>query len=224
MRKVVGILNILMIAAVCVGNYFFLTIGGLPIKALCSGIFALLGLVNLCYGFYGKEKNIRFSVAMTVGLILAMLGDIVLCFDFILGASLFAAGHICYFIAYCFLMSFIRKDWLLCGGTAVAVGAFVFFCPLFSFEEPVFRWVCLCYALIISAMLGKAVSNFLSRKNSLTAILALGSILFFFSDLMLALDWFAGMGRLTGILCMATYYPAECLLASSLYVKTSRKL
>lgn len=45
----------------------------------------------------------------------------------------------------------------------------------------------------------------------------IGSILFFFSDLMLVFDWFLSMGRIAGILCMSTYYPAQCLFAFSVY-------
>ena len=79
------------------------------------------------------------------------------------------------------------------------------------------KWVCLVYAIIISSMVGKALGNFIRNKNIVTIILAIGSSLFFFSDLMLVFDWFMGMGRISGLLCMATYYPAECLLAFSVF-------
>ena len=64
-------------------------------------------------------------------------------------------------------------------------------------------------------MLGKAIGNFIREKNTVNGTIALASVLFFFSDLMLVFDWFAGGGRITGLLCMGTYYPAECLLAIS---------
>ena len=83
------------------------------------------------------------------------------------------------------------------------------------------RIVCLIYALIISFMLAKAIGNFVKERNTVTIIIFVGSILFFFSDLMLVFDWFMGMGRVSGLLCMSIYYPAECLLAISVFFKAS---
>lgn len=44
MRKIFLWLNILLTAAVFVGNYFYLTEGGLLLKGLCSGGFVLMGI------------------------------------------------------------------------------------------------------------------------------------------------------------------------------------
>ena len=81
--------------------------------------------------------------------------------------------------------------------------------------------VCLVYALIISLMVGKAISNFVKERTVLTATVLVGSILFFFfSDLMLVFDWFMGIGRIAALLCMSTYSPAECILAFSSWLNT----
>ena len=95
--------NLVLMIAVFIGNYFYLTEGGLLLKSLCSGGFALMGIINLCLALKNKTNELRFCVSMAVGLVFAMLGDIVLGFDFIIGAGLFAIGHICYFIAYSML-------------------------------------------------------------------------------------------------------------------------
>ena len=48
---------------------------------------------------------------------------------------------------------------------------------------------------------------------------AVGSILFFISDMRLLLAWFSTIeGRWTSNVCMAAYYPALCLLAGSMVV------
>ena len=83
--------------------------------------------------------------------------------------------------------------------------------------------VCLVYALIISLMVGKAVGNCIRTPSLLTVVILAGSILFFFSDLMLVFDWFADGGRISGLLCMGTYYPAECLLAISGLISVTAK-
>lgn len=223
MKKLFLILNVIFAAGVFAGNYFYLTEGGLLIKSFCSGGFALLGIINLVYTVLTKKRNIKFAVAMSVGLILAMLGDIFLGFDFIVGASLFAGGHICYFVGQSFLKKPRIKDLATAGIIFLCAGSFILFCPLLTFDTPVMKWVCLAYAMIISLMVGKSISNVSTEQSVLTAVLAVGCVLFFFSDLMLVFDWFMNGGKITGILCMSTYYPAEVMLAWSVFLSANKK-
>ena len=44
-----------------------------------------------------------------------------------------------------------------------------------------------------------------------------GSVLFWFSDLMLLIDMFGTPSRMTWILCSYSYWPAQNLLAHALY-------
>lgn len=217
MKKKFLIWNLLLVCAVCVGNYFYLTGGGMKLKALCSGGFALLGLLNFAYAAMTGKKDLRFPLTMSVGLFLAMLGDIVLGYDFIVGAGLFAGGHICYFIGGCYLERLQKRDFLFSAILFAGAGSFVLFCPLLTFDSVVMQAVCAVYALIISLMVGKALGNVSRTRTALTAVLAVGSCLFFFSDLMLVFDWFMDAGSWSGKLCMATYYPAELLLAYSVF-------
>ena len=223
MKKIIGIINALLVAAIFVGNYFYLTEGGLLLKGLCSGAFALIGLVNLCYALLKKEKDLRYPAAMAVGLVLAMLGDIFIGKNFVLGAGLFALGHVCYVIAYCFMMELRRRDLIFGGVIFLGAACFILFAPVLSFSAVYMRWVCFVYALIISMMVGKALSNVTREQTVVTIVLAVGSVLFFRSDLMLVFDWFTAAGSWTGKVCMATYYPAQCLLAVSSYLLLARK-
>jgi hypothetical protein len=100
-----------------------------------------------------------------------------------------------------------------------ATAAFLLFAPCVNFGSKTNKWICLSYALIISVMLGKAMANLICQANAVNAIIAAGSFLFFFSDLMLVLNWFVGVGRWAGNACMGTYYPALCFLAFSMYLK-----
>lgn len=217
MKKIFAILNAVLIIAICFGNYAFLTVGGIKIKAVTSGFFALMGIINLCYALLTKEKNLKFPIFMSIGLIFAMLGDIVLGYNFIIGAALFALGHVFYFISANVLMKIRKFDFIFIGVLLLGAGVFVLFCPLLNFDAPVMKYVCLVYALIISFMTGKNIANFIKNPCPLMFLMALGSVLFFFSDLMLVLDWFMDLS--TGTLCMATYYPAQFLLALSVFVK-----
>ena len=84
--------------------------------------------------------------------------------------------------------------------------------------------VVVVYAIIISFMVGKAISNWMDgllkekKSKPLELVIVLGSLLFFFSDCMLLLNVFADFPKVVDVLCLATYYPAQILLATSIYI------
>lgn len=212
--------NLVLMAAILALNYVYQSNGfDFTLKCICSGGFALMGAVNLLYALAAGKSGKAIYVSMAAGLVLAMLGDILIGYNFIVGAGTFALGHVCFVIAYGFMQRIHGLDLAIGGGLFIAAAAFLLFCPLLTFDVPVFRVVCLVYGLIISAMLGKAAGNFLREKSLLCGMIALASLLFFFSDLMLVFDWFIGLWSWTDHACMGTYYPALCLLALSMCVK-----
>ena len=73
------------------------------------------------------------------------------------------------------------------------------------------------YALIIGAMLGKAISNLRAAPGTCRRLLVVGSVMFWFPDMMLAVDMFGTASRLTWILCSYSYWPAQNLLAHALF-------
>ncbi len=222
-QKLLLAVNILIITAILALNYVYQNQGfDFTLKCICSGSFALLGVINLVYALVTRGRSTAFYVTMSLGLILAFLGDYLINKDFIIGAATFALGHICFVVAYCVLEPIRGLDCAVSGGIFAAAAAFLLFCPLLEFGQPIFKVVCLVYALIISAMLGKAVGNFLRERSLYTGITALASALFFFSDLMLVLDWFIGLWSWTDHACMGTYYPALCLLALSMLLQRFR--
>ena len=65
-------MNTAMIATILFLNYFYQSNGfDFTLKCICSGGFALLGIINLCYALITKQSNIRFQIGMSPGLILA---------------------------------------------------------------------------------------------------------------------------------------------------------
>jgi uncharacterized membrane protein YhhN len=220
-EKIMMAVNLIWIAVIFVLNYFYQSNGfAFILKCICSGLFVLLGLVNCGYAVLTKSPERRFCVSMLCGLFFAFLGDVLIGYNFIIGAAVFALGHVCFVIAYGFLRRFYLLDCIISGVLFAGAAVFLMFSPLLSFDVPVFRIVCLVYALIISAMLGKSIGNAVMIRNSCTKLLAAGSALFFFSDLMLVFDWFIGRWDWTDHACMGTYYPALCLLALSVFIHT----
>ncbi len=215
-QQIIWPLNIALILSITLGDICYITLGGTLVKGLTSGLFVLLGLVNLAYVILQK-RSLKFPIIMTVGLVFAMLGDILLNVEFIVGAIFFAIGHVWYFVAYSFIAKFKPSD--LIYGVAIFVPSvlFILLMPIFDFDGVLMQIVCVVYALIISFMVGKALANLIAHQNCRNILLAVGSILFFFSDLMLLLNVFGNHALVFDVLCLATYYPAECLLGLAIF-------
>jgi len=223
MKKTFSIVNILLISLVLILDILYMCIGGLWLKSITSALFVSIGIVNLVYAIKNKENNLKFPIILVVALFIAMLGDIVLNINFIAGAIIFAIGHVFYFFAYCNLVKFEWKD--LIYGVCILIPSvlIITLVPLFDFGGILMEVVCVVYAIIISMMVGKALSNYIKEKTLINLIILIGSILFFVSDLMLLFDVFSNLPRIMGVLCLATYYPGQCILAHSIIYMNKSK-
>lgn len=217
-KNLIYYINLVFIVLIMIGDVLYLELGTLICKSITSALFVMLGLVNLIYAFKRGETNKKFSITILTGLFFAMLGDILLQINFIIGAILFAIGHIIFFASYICLNSFKLTD--LCYGIAIIIPAILIItlAPFFDFKGNTMKILCIAYAIIISFMVGKAISNFIAKRTQTNMVVLLGSVLFFFSDLMLLFHKFAGGKKVFSYLCLLTYYPAEILLAISILV------
>ena len=206
---------LLFCAAVCLVSYDIF--GGLWLKGVTSSWFVLLGAVNLLAARQLPRKMMRVFLLIECGLLFGMCADVLLGVVFFAGVGVFALGHILYLAAFCCLEKFRVRDLIFSLPSAVVSIFMILGTPWIRVEDPVMRLVVLLYALIISAMLGKAISNLVSSPSRFCWLLAIGSVRFWFSDLMLLIDMFGTPSRLTWILCSYTYWPAQNLLAHALY-------
>lgn len=221
MKKLAIAINIILCALVILFDELYISYSELWMKATASILFTLIGAVNLCFACKAKTEHKKFCIVLLVGLVFAMLGDIVLNLHFISGAALFGVGHIFFFVSFCFLVKFTLKDLLYGAIIFVPSLLFIVLAPFFDFGGVLMEIVCIIYALIISCMVGKALSNLISAKSILTIVIFIGTVLFFFSDLMLLLNVFGGLPKFVDILCLATYYPAEIILGFSILLSSN---
>ena len=224
MKKIFLTLNIILLAALLGCTYVYMEITGkLVMKGVTAGCFVALGLTNLVYAICTKPRKPTFPIVLALGLCFAMAGDLLLGWNFIIGAGLFAVGHILYAAAMYTRQRFARLDAAMSLLFFLIAMLILTFGPGMSFPDALMRIVCYVYAVIISCMAGKAVSGFLREKTPTTTLLALGSVLFFFSDVMLVLSWFAGAGRWADVCCLCTYFPGQGLLAHAVYHHVQEK-
>lgn len=206
---------LLILAMACLIYYDYA--GGLALKGITSGWFVVLGVVNLALAHRMRYHKMAFMWLVMAALFLTMVADVVLGIHFMLGTIIFAAGHICYFAAYCALERFCKRDLIPVAVAAVISLIAVLGTPFIQVEDPVMRYLLIGYAIVISCMVGKAVGNLVTERSRTRLLVVIGSILFWFSDLMLALNLFGSGGSLASTLCLYTYWPGQYLLAHTLY-------
>lgn len=217
MQKTFKIWNIVLfvLAMLCVVYYDYE--GGLWLKGVTSGWFVVLGLVNLVYARKRRCGNFRFPVLVQLALFLTMAADVLLGIHFMTGVVVFALGHVCYYAAFCTLEKFRPRDLIPTVVFAVISLIAVLGTPFIRVEEDVMRYLLVAYAIVISLMVGRALGNLAHQKSRSRWLMAIGACLFWFSDLMLALNMFGSGGRLASLLCMYTYWPGQSILAHSLF-------
>lgn len=221
-KRVFGWLNVVFGAVVLIGMAFYLQLGGKDLKAISCFTYVILSGVNLVYAL-GAGAGRRFAVVMFLGAVFGWLGDVLLGVNFILGAGMFAVGHVLYAAAFYTLGKARRLDMILTGAILVGTAALILLYPKFDFGGTLMQMVCLVYGLIISCMVGKAVAGGMREKTLSMIIMAVGSVLFYFSDLMLVLRYFADAPWIADRLCLLTYFPAQGLLASSVYFHVNKE-
>lgn len=215
-RNPIHATNILLIACTvgCLVCYDIL--GGLWLKGLTSAWFVTLGIVNLFYGFRQGVRH-PFLWLTAIGLAFGMAADVLLDPAFALGILFFAAGHVLYLVGFFYIERFRWKDLLFVVPVAAVSLYLVVGTPFIRIEDPVLKPMLLGYAVIIACMLGKALSNLSVNKAPSRWLIAVGSILFWFSDVMLAIDMFGTPSRLTWILCSYNYWPAQAILGYAMF-------
>ena len=215
MKKLFMIANVMMLILILILDACYMANGGLLLKAMTSLMFVVTGCINLIYCIK-KKVNLKFHLWMMLGLIGAMGGDILLGINFYIGAVAFAVENILYIISYCMLEKINIRELLYGMGISVIILAIILWIPFLDFRNAVTQDIGCVYAVIISFMVGKAISNLVNENNFVNRIIGIGSVLFLISDFMLMLHLFGNIS-VANYLCLGTYYPAQFLLAFSLF-------
>lgn len=210
-------LNILLLVLAMACLFYYDYMGGLVLKGITSAWFIGLGVLNLIYTYQTAPQKLRVTGLMVAGLAFAFAADVLLSTYFMTGIVLFAIGHLFYCAAYCALERIHLRDLI----PVVAVGILSLLCllctPYIQVDDPTLQPLLVSYAVIISCMFGKALANLLRHPSRTRWLLLTGSVLFWFSDFMLALSIFGSGGALASRLCLYTYWPGQYLLAHTLY-------
>jgi uncharacterized membrane protein YhhN len=181
-----------------------------PVSTFLVLLLPFLALQQVVHGPY-------YIKAIFAGLIVSLAGDIALMFRsqiaFKAGLFLFLATHLIYSIAFLWLSGFKVPD--IAPAILIAIaGVFIYvylFPGLEGMQAPVFL-----YIVIISFMVTRAASVLMDRNIlfSVGILVMVGSVLFYVSDIILAVARFRNPFRYNRI-SLAFYYSGQLLIALS---------
>lgn len=192
-------------------------------KALGSILFVLLGF--LCWNT--GAKSLEKGILILIGLILGAVGDVFLNLKhqfhesqvmFLIGGFSFFFGHILYLIVMVPLAG-SAGTWGAIGAIIVAVCIVSMLFAKFKVDTKL-RILMTGYMATVTLMAGTAVAGMFHNGFALPFVFrAIGGVLFVISDTLLFIRMLKDEGSNFG-LCFAlllTYYPAQCLIAMSLF-------
>lgn len=222
------ILNVVLIVAQCITNLFYQLPApnwDLPLKFVTSGIFVLMGAINLIYALTKKNGNSKYSIVMFVALLFSFGGDVAIEYEFIAGAASFAIAHICFVVAFYYINKFHWSDVALGLLLAVPTVLVLALVPKFSFHtDPVLKTVSCIYGVIIAFMLAKSITTLYFKRNFLSLLTFIGAITFVISDVFLVTHRFISDANVWLHGCSALYFPALLVFAFTVYYQNKNIL
>lgn len=181
-------------------------------STLMTAVLLFSFMRNGCY-------RCEYTLALLAGMLLSFGGDMALMFmnssakAFRIGLVLFLLGHVGYIVVFTVFSGFQPNDWISALVlAAAAVGIYRYLLPgLGEMKIPV-----LAYILIISIMVNRAISTFSGTYFNFTqaSLITAGAVLFYVSDVILALHRFRHQWRY-GRINLAFYYGGQVLTALS---------
>jgi len=166
--------------------------------------------------FLEPAQNPIYAIGVIVGLIFCFGGDVALMFQenrkaFVIGLALFLLGHITYAAVFALLGRFSAWD-IVSTIALLAAGAGIY--TLIKPNLGTLRAPVIIYIVVISVMVSRAISGLASPvfTGGQAALVAIGAILFYISDAILATARFCKPWRYHRI-SLGFYYSGQLLIA-----------
>ena len=177
----------------------------------------LLVILVAALSFSAPNVKAGYTAGVLAGLVLSLGGDVALMFDsrkaFLIGLVLFLLAHVAYSITFALFNGFYLGD-LVSGGVLLALAIVVY-----RYLEPGLGQIkgpVIAYIAIICFMVNRAASAFLGSAFTPAQawLITVGAVLFWVSDLMLAINRFRRPFERHHI-SLAFYYGGQLLIALS---------
>jgi len=173
-----------------------------------------LTTISIIFFASGNRSMSRLSAQMVTALVFCLLGDIALIWDhlFLLGVAFFLIAHLLFIRALSSRFGFRLAPVALIFALALILGMSFY---LWSGLDNTLKIAIPIYATVIGLMGAQAISIGLRRRSSIRTQIALGGILFIFSDALLGINAFKEPFDFSGVFILSTYWAALTLLANA---------
>lgn len=210
---------IFLVIALVLASIFLIRaeIGGMRrqiyvLKPICTLLVIGIALLALLQ----PAPNLTLVTGVLVGLFFSFGGDMALMLPdnrkaFMIGLVLFLLAHIAYTVLFTWLGSFTAWDIL---STIVLLAVGVYFYTLIRPNLGKMKIPVIVYIVVISLMVNRAISTLFSSSLSINQglMIAVGSVLFYISDLILAAGRYWKPWKYHRI-SLAFYYSGQLLIA-----------
>lgn len=217
-------LSLILCTVFCIFRTKKASVLSLMLKTFASISFVFCGLCAI-------QTSTSINLLILAGLIMGLIGDILLDLKimypkqnnqyFIAGTSVFALGHIFYFLAVLFYNIEVLPNNVIYNILAsIGVALILTIAIMFSSKKMGLKfgkmlWVVIIYSFVLTFMMSYSVS--IAIFNPIFWIFACGMITFFLSDLVLSMQYFGGREEKVWIYVNhILYYIAQVLLALSI--------
>ena len=178
----------------------------MALKPLTTILFILLVVLT-------KNTHAGYKRTLLVALCFCLLGDVLLLKQdyFVFGLSSFLIAHLLFARGFITLGGFQKNTMALIVLVIVGIALYAWLYPdLGSLKYPV-----AAYVLVILFMAWQGISLYLKNNTIAYALIAVGVVLFMFSDSMIAVNKFKASFALSGVVILSTYWLAIALIANS---------
>lgn len=167
-----------------------------------------------------KGENNKFRNTLIAALCFCVIGDILLLKSdfFVYGLGTFLIGHLLFSKGFIYLEGFQKNIAIALVLLLVGIGIYIW---LYK-DLGVLKYPVAAYVLVILFMVWQGVSLYLDNKKTSYALIALGALLFMFSDALIAINKFKNPFELSGMLILSTYWLAITLIANGSSMHSKR--
>ena len=165
--------------------------------------------------FVSLTKNSYLSLKRTlfIALCFCLLGDVLLLKQdyFVFGLGSFLIAHLLFARGFITLGGFQKNGIALVVLLIIGIALYAWLFPdLERLKYPV-----AAYVFVILFMVWQSIALYLKKKNTAFSLIAMGAILFMFSDAMIAIDKFKMPFEYSGVVILSTYWLAITLIANA---------
>jgi len=220
----------IIVFAISLGTYICMSLNGIGLlRHFTKPLPVLVAIVVALIAFLDPKADRRFVSLTLSGLVFALTGDSVILFPgdifFIIAMVLFLVTHVLYVVNFMFVTRISRADIL--PGIVVLVPAVLVFIPMLPNLLAGIMFVpVLLYTIALCLMVWRALATFRSPELGKTqaACIALGAVLFYASDIVLAYNQFVSPVSFYHLINPLLYFPGQFLIAvSALFFPNSGK-